>query len=1138
VDQSLGFPDLLSVDRDRPPVREVDPMMSSPPCSGDRDPVEALAEEFIERKRRGERPSLEEYCRIHPELAADIRDLFPVLLRMEDVGAESSGATTGGGVPSGARLERLADFRILREVGRGGMGIVYEAEQESLGRRVALKVLADSALADPKRVLRFRREAQAASRLHHTNIVPVFGVGQDGGHHFYVMQFIPGMGLDAVFEELRRLHRATGPAGPSAGGSPSRGAVKAAEVAEAILTGRFSFALVGSGGASPGADGTETVAATAIALPAHHRTAPSASASSAINFPGTSGDSLAHAGSDRLYFRSVARIGQQVAAALDYAHRQGVLHRDIKPSNLLLDPRGNVWVADFGLAKATDSVDVTEAGDLLGTVRYMAPERFAGKCDARSDVYALGLTLYELLTLHPAFEAADRQALIRQVMNEEPEPLRRSVPHLSRDLETIVAKAIARDPAERYPTAAALADDLQRFLDDKPVRARRVGAAEQAWRWARRNPVVASLAAGLLLALGVGLAGVTWQWRQAVANLKAADVANRKAQARFDLAMEAVRAFTNGASEDVILKEKALEGLRTKLLGQSQAFYEKLRRSLEGETDRPSRAALAQALYDVALLYDQIDAADGPKKAEEAHRAALALRAALVREQAGDPALRRDLGRSDLTLAMTRRLPRSEARAEIARARAVLAPLFRDHPDDGGARQLEAECDSFEGEMLMDLPIEARALLARARALYEGLVRDNPPLSVSTGAVEGTDTRLLFDDLSPGDHHLPSGAVAATEFRRVRYRRGLMQVLGRTAHSYMSEGQWEEVLRIEIDRRPALEELASGPFAEDTDSRTLAASYSRGGTALRFLGRTTEALHSNERSLAIYQRIADANPLVRAGQGGMFNQLMAIGQFYCERGDYANGRQYALRALSIVPWSTARAVCENTLALCDLGTGRLDAALRHIEESVKIYEETANARPDTVSVNEGYWNALVHRALIELSAGRVEGARRDAERVRKVVNPILASSPYLRHVVHFKVMGLLIESYLKLKDDRVRAALDAEEAAKALEVLKPPLLHQERFDRGVAHALFYMAGRPAADGRPAEPPGLSEHAERAIAELTAADRMGFRYPSVTVIVHEVLGRRPEIQLLLMDQLFPTDPFQPVDTAINDNDAIP
>ena len=184
--------------------------------SDERNPVEALAEEFLDRKRRGETPSLREYVEKYPDLADDIRDLFPALLMMEDLG-EDSGGTTGSlagdgnvAVASSIRLQKLGDYRILREVGRGGMGVVYEAEQESLGRRVALKVLAAGALVDTNQVRRFEREARAAARLHHTNIVPVFGVGQQDGHHYYVMQFIAGLGLDLVLQDLRRLRQSKG----------------------------------------------------------------------------------------------------------------------------------------------------------------------------------------------------------------------------------------------------------------------------------------------------------------------------------------------------------------------------------------------------------------------------------------------------------------------------------------------------------------------------------------------------------------------------------------------------------------------------------------------------------------------------------------------------------------------------------------------------------------------------------------------------------------------------------------------------------------------------------------------------------------------------------------------------------------
>jgi WD40 repeat protein/tetratricopeptide (TPR) repeat protein len=221
------------------------------------------------------------------------------------------------------------------------------------------------------------------------------------------------------------------------------------------------------------------------------------------------------ADSGQPYWQSVARIGIQVAEALAYAHAQGTLHRDIKPSNLLLDTQGVVWVADFGLAKGTDSEDLTGSGDVVGTLRYMAPERFEGKADARSDLYALGLTLYELLTLRPSFDESERSQLLHQVMHLDPPRPRKVNPAVPRDLETIVLKAIARDPRHRYQSAGDLAADLERFMDDKPIQARPVSEVEKLWRWCRRNPALASLVATCALFLVVGVTGITWKWFEA-----------------------------------------------------------------------------------------------------------------------------------------------------------------------------------------------------------------------------------------------------------------------------------------------------------------------------------------------------------------------------------------------------------------------------------------------------------------------------------------------------------------------------------------------------------------------------------------------------------------------------------------------
>jgi WD40 repeat protein/serine/threonine protein kinase len=467
------------------------------------DPLVRLAEEFAERYPRGERPALTEYANRYPELAADIRDLFPALALIEEFGSvaglpadpRAHTATSDGKTP-----HQLGEYRILGEVARGGMGIVYEAEQVSLGRHVALKVLPFQGLLAPHHLEPVQREARAAANLHHSNIVPVFGIGEDRGVHYYAMQFIHGQGLDAVFDELVRLRggevpatvpsssRSTIPKHPQGDPNTSpkrqRGAPDtnpkrqqgdlSASLAEGLVSGQFL----------------------APVTPAPPPAGPPSSSSGAFRDP-----------LQVDYFRGIARIGLQVAEALAYAHQHGIVHRDIKPSNLLLDTRGTVWVTDFGLAKAEGSNDLTGPGDVVGTLRYMAPERFRGQADPRGDIYSLGMSLYELATLHPAHTATDRIVLIEQIRHQAPIRPRRLDRRVPRDLETNVLKAMAKDLSARYPTAQALADDLRRFLDDKPIRARRASAPEHVWRWCRRNPALAALTAALAVLLAGVVAG-------------------------------------------------------------------------------------------------------------------------------------------------------------------------------------------------------------------------------------------------------------------------------------------------------------------------------------------------------------------------------------------------------------------------------------------------------------------------------------------------------------------------------------------------------------------------------------------------------------------------------------------------------
>ncbi len=221
----------------------------------------------------------------------------------------------------------------------------------------------------------------------------------------------------------------------------------------------------------------------------------------------------------RAYLRTVAHFGIQAAEALGYAHDQGIIHRDIKPANLLLDRRGDVWIADFGMADVQGDAGLTLSGDLPGTLRYMSPEQATGQralVDRRTDIYSLGATLYELLTLEPAVSGPSKAAIVSRIVEAEPVPIRRLNKAVPVDLATIVTKALAKDPARRYETALKLADDLDRFLTGRPIAARPAGAISRSWRWCRRKPVQAGLAAALVLTVVAGFSGITWNWREAV----------------------------------------------------------------------------------------------------------------------------------------------------------------------------------------------------------------------------------------------------------------------------------------------------------------------------------------------------------------------------------------------------------------------------------------------------------------------------------------------------------------------------------------------------------------------------------------------------------------------------------------------
>jgi len=722
----------------------------------------ALLETYLTDLEQGAAPDRQAFLAQHPQHAAALESYLPWIELLYQAKPRDVDATANPPMPA-----RLGDFRIVREIGRGGMGVVYEAEQISLKRRVALKVLPFASLLDERPLARFKNEAQAAAQLYHPHIVPVFAVGCERGMHFYVMQLIEGCTLDQFIQRPR------------------------AEAADPVPP-----------------DTTTRVAITKVQP--------------------TSSAALQR-------FHRYARWFIQAAEALDHAHNQGIVHRDIKPSNLMISEADDLWVTDFGLARTQRDASMTASGELLGTLRYMSPEQLRSKpgiVDHRTDIYSLGLSLYELIAQRPALPGQTHQELVRQIEHEEPISLRRLDASVPRDLASIVAKAICKLPEGRYASAQELSDDLRNFMAGRPTQARPATWRDQGEKWIRRHArLAAAVGMGLMLILVCGAVSTGMVWRARMDTDRALVLASEnhlRAEAHLHDARQVVdQVFTGVATQ--LGEVPGAEPIRRQLLNQALAYYQKF--AQQGSADPAVRSETASAHYRCGRINEQLG---DDQAAAQAYAAARHL---WIQERTLQPAADQlrllALCENNLGLILLRAGEADQAENHLRSAMRLQHRLTIERPQDLEARR---ELALSHANLAMVLgqrgkSAEARACLQQAIDLQRDDANLAPLARGDRGAIYN-QLGVLCSDISADDaeaafHH------AVEDFERLIQESPL-------------DLRWQAQLATTLNNRAAL-------AAQANRLATAEADYRRAVNIQRELTRSAPQVVAHARDLAVTQ---------------------------------------------------------------------------------------------------------------------------------------------------------------------------------------------------------------------------------------------------------------------------------------------
>jgi serine/threonine protein kinase/Tfp pilus assembly protein PilF len=988
--------------------------------------VADLADEFMDRLRRGERPDPGEYARRHPEHAAVITQ---VLLALPLLGLSSPGEPPplAPPAPAGSETGCLGDYRLVREVGRGGMGVVYEAEQISLGRRVALKVLPFAGALDPLHLQRFKNEAQAAAHLHHPNIVPVFAVGCERGAHYYAMQFIEGPTLADLIAELRRRAGLDDPDAEPAG-APAR-----------------------SGDRAPTPDRVTTRSAD------HAPTFPERLAKADTFAPAQASWLTEQSAGGPGYFRRVAGMGVQAAEALEHAHQMGILHRDVKPANLLLDERGNIWITDFGLAQFQSAApQLTRTGCVLGTLRYMSPEQALarhGLVDHRTDVYALGMTLYELATLRPAFRGRERHELLREITTDDPRAPRALNPSVPAELETILLKALEKNPAERYATAQELADDLKRFLDDRPIQARPPTLRQKAAKWLRRHTVVVRAALVVLTLTVVGLAAgsvVLWQehaqtlaalnqvraqetktqdalqearGKQALASEaltraeESAHLANealKEARDKHATARQVVDRMWTDVAEEWLKKEPGLEPLQETFLREALAFYVK---ETEQQPNDPQVAAkTAQAYLRVADIQQHFGQV---KEAEDSYHHAISLLVELAPEHGQKAENRKDL--ADCHMHLSNMLyhsgRRKDAQGELRTALDIQEELIAAFPGESRYRQALARGYSNWATFQLESGHRREAEEAAARAVGQAELLVGKPVEywedLETLATVLNNQGAVFYNagrLADAEKAWGRALEVGQKMERAAPERRETWDLMATSHDYLgalflmsgrvreSEPLWWRALEYR-------ERLCDAYPHTVKYRQELAYVGSRLAHVLKDLGKPDEAEKHYRQAVKLGEQLARDFPALTSYQAQRAKTYNDLGHLLQERGKLCEAEGNYRRAVDLLEQQDEEnspsylddlSIFQNNLGEVCRMTGRPQEAEQPLRTALAARLELVRRSPARLAPPEVVPGITANLAILLAQTDRADEAEQTYHRTLDVLEEVSRDNPALK----------------------------------------------------------------------------------------------------------------------------------------------